>query len=231
MVPGDETTMENTATWLLPMSTAVKMVSRARLSCSSGMGRKKPCTTGAFTGTGELISEALVPSVTLVAVKVQLPMLFKVTLKVAVPPTRSASGGSVALGSVVSRCTVSVTAPSRFQFASTALTVIGNGMPAACARGVPVLPVGVPGAAVSPGTRTCSFANSPPPSETDVDETGVSTPLVNRMVIVLATGCAKSVKDAIPSTAAMLVEPCNVPVPPLRVAVIVSVSALRRLPY
>ncbi len=30
-----------------------------------------------------------------------------------------------------------------------------------CAIGVPVLPVAVPGAAVSPGTSNCSFANAP----------------------------------------------------------------------
>ena len=42
-----------------------------------------------------------------------------------------------------------------FQLASTAFTVMPLGMavPAVCAVGVPVLPVGVPGAAVSPGRR------------------------------------------------------------------------------
>ena len=41
-----------------------------------------------------------------------------------------------------------------FQFASTALTVTLNVAPAVCAYGVPVLPVALPGAAVSPGSRT-----------------------------------------------------------------------------
>ena len=45
--------------------------------------------------------------------------------------------------------------------ASTALTVTVNGLPAVCAVGVPVLPVAVPGAAVSPGSRICSFAKAP----------------------------------------------------------------------
>ena len=34
-------------------------------------------------------------------------------------------------------------------------------LPAVCALGVPVLPVAVPGAAVSPGIRIWSFANAP----------------------------------------------------------------------
>ena len=48
-----------------------------------------------------------------------------------------------------------------FQLASTALTVAVNELPAVCALGVPVLPVAVPGAAVSPGIRIWSFANAP----------------------------------------------------------------------
>ena len=50
---------------------------------------------------------------------------------------------------------------TRFQLASTALTVTLNEPPAVCAVGVPVLPVAVPGAAVSPGSRIWSFANAP----------------------------------------------------------------------
>src|SRR2546427_106731 len=48
-----------------------------------------------------------------------------------------------------------------FQFASTALTVTVKAVPAVCAVGVPVLPLAVPGAAVSPGISTCSFVNAP----------------------------------------------------------------------
>jgi hypothetical protein len=48
-----------------------------------------------------------------------------------------------------------------FQFASTALTVTLNDVPEVRALGVPVLPVVVPGAAVSPGTNNCSFTNAP----------------------------------------------------------------------
>ena len=50
---------------------------------------------------------------------------------------------------------------TRFQLASTALTVTLNEPPAVCALGVPVLPEAVPGAAVSPGSRICSLANAP----------------------------------------------------------------------
>ena len=50
-----------------------------------------------------------------------------------------------------------------FQLASTALATIPLAMalPAVWAMGVPVLPLGVPGAAVSPGRRTCSFVTAP----------------------------------------------------------------------
>src|SRR2546426_316983 len=47
-----------------------------------------------------------------------------------------------------------------FQLASTALTVTLKAVPALCAVGVPVLPVALPGAAVSPGTSTCSFVKA-----------------------------------------------------------------------
>jgi len=50
---------------------------------------------------------------------------------------------------------------TRFQLASTALTVTVNTVPAVLAVGVPVLPVAVPGAAVSPGASNCRFTNAP----------------------------------------------------------------------
>src|SRR6185369_6378841 len=45
--------------------------------------------------------------------------------------------------------------------ASTALTVTLNGVLAVWVMGAPVLPVAVPGAAVSPGARICSLVNAP----------------------------------------------------------------------
>src|SRR5439155_268687 len=80
-------------------------------------------------------------------------------LKVCVPAASAALEGIVALLSVEVMPTVSVTELTRFQLASTALTVTLKAVPAVCAIGVPVLPLIVPGAAVSPGTSSCSLAN------------------------------------------------------------------------
>ena len=87
--------------------------------------------------------------------------MFSVTLKVCVPPTNAALGGSVALASLDAIPTMSVSVFFRFQFASTALTVTLNATPTVCDDGVPVLPEAVPGAAVSPGTKSWSFVNGP----------------------------------------------------------------------
>ena len=57
--------------------------------------------------------------------------------------------------------TTSPTVLTRFHNASTALTVTLKALPEVVAVGVPVLPLTVPGAAVSPGTRSCSFVNAP----------------------------------------------------------------------
>ena len=50
---------------------------------------------------------------------------------------------------------------TRFQLTSTALTVTLKSMPAVRAVVVPVLPLMVPGAAVSPGASNCNFTNKP----------------------------------------------------------------------
>src|SRR5437588_797310 len=65
------------------------------------------------------------------------------------------------LGSLEVMPTVSPSLLTRFQFASAALTVTMKALPAVCAAGVPVLPVAVPGAAVSPGASSCNLANAP----------------------------------------------------------------------
>ena len=57
--------------------------------------------------------------------------------------------------------TVCVFVLTKFQFASTAFTVIFNEVPAVCVVGVPVFPVVVPGAAVSPGINTCNLVAVP----------------------------------------------------------------------
>src|SRR5438876_431696 len=94
------------------------------------------------------------------AVTVALPEVFKVTLRVCVPPTNALSTGKLALLSLEVIPTVSLVL-TRFQLASTALTVIVNDEPAVWAIGVPILPVELPAATVSPGTSNCSLANAP----------------------------------------------------------------------
>src|SRR5438046_3128729 len=93
---------------------------------------------------------------------VNVPFVPKVTLKfVLIPATRAALPGKVALASLEVIPTVSVTVFTRFQFASTARTDAFNGVPANWVEGAPLRPVGVPGAAVSPGASICSFAKAP----------------------------------------------------------------------
>ena len=82
-------------------------------------------------------------------------------LKVWVPALRGASEGKLALLSLAATWTVSFAPVERFQFASTALTVTLKAVPAVCALAVPLLPVAVPAAALSPGIRTCSLAKAP----------------------------------------------------------------------
>src|SRR6266481_3518086 len=107
-----------------------------------------------------LVLGALFPSLISVAVTVALPAVFKVTLKVLVPETRAAFTGKLASESLEVIPTVWFVLTT-FQLASTALTVTLKAVPAVRAVGVPVLPVEVPGAAVSPGTSNCSFTNGP----------------------------------------------------------------------
>ena len=86
------------------------------------------------------------------AVTVEEPAVARITANVCVPATRAAGAGGVALVSLELIATVSVDVTG-FQFASTALTVTLKLPPEVCADGLPVLPVPVPGAAVSPGRR------------------------------------------------------------------------------
>src|SRR5262245_27717644 len=95
-----------------------------------------------------------------VAVKVGLPTELSVTLKVLVPEASAALAGSVALVAEAVMPTVSVIVSTTFQLASTALTITLNGVPADCGLGVPVLPLAVPGAAISPGTSNWSLLNT-----------------------------------------------------------------------
>ena len=97
---------------------------------------------------------AFVLSVRLLAVRVEAPVVLKVTLKVFVPLTNAVFAGSAALLSEEVMPMVSLMLLTTFQLASTALSVTLKAVPAVWAVGVPVLPVVVPGAAVSPGTKS-----------------------------------------------------------------------------
>src|SRR6267378_4007230 len=91
------------------------------------------------------------------AVTVAVPGVLRVTWSVTVPPESEASAGRVAAPSLLVRWIASLADVAKFQLASTAFTVTENGAPANWGSGVPVLPVAVPGAAVSPGINICSF--------------------------------------------------------------------------
>ena len=96
-----------------------------------------------------------VASMLSVAVMVCTPETLKATEKVTLPPTRT-SGPAAAAGSVLVMVTGSEDPVIIFPLKSTALTVTLNALPTVCGVGVPILPVGVPGALVSPGIKTCS---------------------------------------------------------------------------
>src|SRR6266851_4099497 len=112
----------------------------------------------------ELTFAVLALSVASEAVTVWLPPVLRVMLKDLVPATSAALDGRAALASEEVIAAVSVALVIRFQFASTALTVTLNAVPAVWAVGVPVLPVEVPGAVVSPGARIWSLVNAPAPT-------------------------------------------------------------------
>ncbi len=108
-----------------------------------------------------LVLAALLPSVASLAVTVALPAVLSVTLKFCVPPTSAAFEGNPALLSEELMATESVALVTAFQLASTPLTVTLKAVPTVWAVGVPVLPLAVPGVALSPGTRSCSFVSAP----------------------------------------------------------------------
>src|SRR5260370_33211113 len=85
--------------------------------------------------------------------------------------------------------TVSDAVVTRFQLASTALTLTVNALPAVCPVGVPVLPVALPGEAVSPGASTCSLLNAP------------AATVIAGLVLLPTAGCVTSatVTDALPA--------------------------------
>ena len=84
----------------------------------------------ALTVVAGLVLAVLLPSLMSVAVKVALPAVLAVTAKVLVPATRAALPGRDAFASELVIPAVSVTVLTRFQLASTALTVTLKLVPA-----------------------------------------------------------------------------------------------------
>src|SRR6266404_4182611 len=96
-------------------------------------------------GIGALVLLAIPVWVESAAVTVGLPAVLRVTLKLFVPLDSGALPGKVALRSEEVIPTVSFVF-TRFQLASTALTVTLKALPAVWADGAPLLPLAVPGA-------------------------------------------------------------------------------------
>jgi len=115
-------------------------------------GNRNPWSTSDWTL--EDAPSGIVMSVWSWARMLNVPPALNVTWKVAVPPTSCAGAGSVALASVAWISIASVVVGTRFQPESQARTVTVNGTFAVWRFGVPVLPVVVPGAALSPGSNT-----------------------------------------------------------------------------
>src|SRR5262245_51915033 len=173
----------------------------------------------------------LVPSVRSLAVRVKLPVALQVTVRLVVPTGRFGADGKVALMSLELKPTVSLTVLTTFQKESTALTVIPKLTPTIWPLGVPLLPLAVPGAAVSPGTSNCNWAKAAGLT-TMLPEVTLVRPLLEKLrLTVLATLWERLTKVTTPFTAVALKVPCKVPLPALRAAVTtVLLSLLRRLP-
>src|SRR5260370_2713811 len=141
-----------------------------------------------FIVTAGLALAVLVLSVISLAVTVAVPAVFRVTLKDLVPPAKAAFEGSTAFASLEVSLTVSAIVLTTFQFESTAFTVTLNAVPAVWASGVPVLPLVVPGAALSPGTSNCSFTN--PAVFTGMDELVLAAlvPSVASVAVIVPLG-------------------------------------------
>ena len=161
---------------------------------------------GGLTVMGVLVLAALLPSLRSVAVTVKLPLVLRVTVKPCVPAANAALAGKVAVASLEVIPTVSATVFTRFQLASTALTVTLKESKGYCTVGVPVLPLTLPGDAVSPGTSNCSLAKAPATTVTLELVLAVSVPAASVAVVVRVPAVLK-VKDdkvRVPKASVML---------------------------
>src|SRR5262249_21735222 len=85
---------------------------------------------GWVTAMPGLVLGVLLPSVRSLTVRVKMPVAFNETVVLAVPAAKAVGAGKLAVESLELKPTVSLAVLTRFQNASTALTVTGNGMPA-----------------------------------------------------------------------------------------------------
>src|SRR6185369_8434392 len=148
----------------------------------------------------------LLPLVRSLAVSARVPAVLIVTLKVCVPEISAVLAGRLALVSEEVIPTVSVTVVTAFQLASTAFTVMLNGVPAVSAVGAPVLPVALPGAAVTPGTRICNLVKPPALTVTDGLVLAVLVPSVISVdvIVQLPAHFGVTAKVALPAESAAL---------------------------
>ena len=202
----------------LPEAVPAAAVSPGKRICSF-------VTVPALTAIAGLESEDTAGWVTSEAVTVWFPAVLKVILNDWLPVTSPALAGAVAFESDNAMLTVSLVLTT-FQKLSTAFAVTLNAVPATCALGVPVLPVTVPGAAVSPGARSCSLANDAGRTTTLAEVAPVNPDALKLIVIVVATLWARSAKLTNPPTAAKLVVPCDTPLPAFRAALTMVVLSL-----
>ncbi len=135
-----------------------------------------------------LVLGLLLGSTVSVAVRVKVPLVLKEIVETCVPLVSAEFAGRLALLLEEVIPTMSLALADRFQLVSTALTVTLNALEATWARGVPVLPLAVPGAALSPGTNSCSLANGPALTATLEEIALLKVPLLKTMVMVSATG-------------------------------------------
>src|SRR5439155_401072 len=94
--------------------------------------------------------------------------------------------------------------------------------------GVPLLPLAVPAAAVSPGASSCNLLKAPGLTTTLAEVAPARPLLAKSILIVVATLCERLVKLTTPLTAPRLVAPCKMPLPPFRLAVTTVVLSLER---
>src|SRR6266581_3060947 len=163
----------------------------------------------------ELVLAVLVPSLRSLAVRLKLPLVLKETVRLVVPETSAVFGGSAAVASLELSPTMSVTVLTRFQKPSTALTVTPKPMPTIWALGVPVLPLALPGAAVSPGTSSCSLVKAAGLTTMLAEVVLVRPLLLKLRLMVLARLWERLAKLATPLTAEALKLPCKVQLPAL----------------